>query len=70
MRRTGVPGDLVWVVARGDEYYGDIGTMYAIPDVDDVIGEFEDVSERYAIRHYELEDIGADEITDSSGTCR
>jgi hypothetical protein len=70
MRRTVVPGDLVWVVARGDEHYGDIGTVYAIPDEDDVIVEFEDVSEGNAFRHYELKAIGANEITDSSSTCR
>ena len=41
MRRTAVPGDLVRVVAKGDERYADIGTVYAIPDEDDVIVEFD-----------------------------
>jgi IstB-like ATP binding protein len=60
------PGAAVRVVAKGDEHYADIGTVYAVPDEDDVILDFGDVSGRYAFRHYELKVIGTAEIPNSS----
>jgi hypothetical protein len=43
MRRTAVPGDLVWVVARGDEHYGDTAVVYATSgeDPDGVVVRFD-----------------------------
>jgi hypothetical protein len=60
------PGDAVRVVAKDDQRHADMGTVYAIPDEDDVIVKFDDASEPYAFRRYELKAIGADEVTDSS----